>query len=89
MEDKQVGFARVLTDTVSLAYIFDLLVFEAYRGMGVSRKLIEAMLNHDELQTVTWMLGTNDAHGLYKKYGFSSISNSNRLMKRPCSVSNR
>lgn len=76
------GFTRVVSDRVTFAYVLDLFVLEDFRGHRVSRALIEAMLRHEELQTVDWMLGTKDAHGLYQKYGFQRITDTNRYMGR-------
>ena len=77
------GFTRVVTDKVAFAYVLDLFVLEEFREQGISRKLVEAMLEHPELQTVNWLLGTNDAHGLYEKYGFKVVNDPHRLMRRP------
>ncbi|MFT7682499.1 MAG: GNAT superfamily N-acetyltransferase [Moritella dasanensis] len=82
IDGEQVGFTRVLSDTVSFAYVLDLYVLEEYRGKGLSRILIESMLNHEELQTVNWLLGTNDTHGLYEKYGFAKVEDPNRFMRK-------
>lgn len=76
------GFTRVVTDTVAFAYVLDLFVLENYRGLGVGRRLVEAMLSHKDLQSTNWLLGTQDAHGLYAKYGFQTVSDPNRYMKR-------
>lgn len=80
--NKQAGFGRVLTDKVCFAYIFDVFVLPQHRGQGIGKRLIETILNHYELTTVSWMLSTNEAHELYERYGFKSIENSKRLMKR-------
>jgi GNAT superfamily N-acetyltransferase len=78
-----VGFTRVVTDKVAFAYVLDLFVLEDFRKRGVSRKLVEAMLDHSDLQTVNWLLGTNDAHGLYEKYGFEVVEDPRRFMRKP------
>ena len=81
-----VGFTRVVTDTVAFAYVLDLFVLEEYRGQGISRALIEAMLVHEDLQTVNWLLGTQDAHGLYEKYGFTAVDDPRRFMRKPAQL---
>src|SRR5690348_13639277 len=66
----QIGFARVITDKATFGYLADVFILEEYRGMGLSKWLMEEILNHPELQGFrSWMLGTKDAHGLYEKYG--------------------
>jgi GNAT superfamily N-acetyltransferase len=77
------GFTRVVTDTVAFAYVLDLFVLEEHRGKGISRALVEAMLAHEDLQTVSWLLGTQDAHGLYEKYGFNVVEDPRRFMRKP------
>lgn len=80
---KQVGFARVITDRHMLAYIADVYVDEAHRGNGLGKLLMEAMLTHPELQAVKrWLLGTRDAHGLYRQLGFSDLAKPERWMER-------
>ncbi len=68
----QVGFARVVTDRATFAWIGDVFVLEPYRGRGLALWLVRCMLEHPELQGLRrWMLATRDAHGLYEKAGFS------------------
>jgi len=70
----QLGMARAITDGVYHAYIYDLFVFEPYRGRGLSRILLQGMFQHPQLKDVKgWMLSTRDAHGLYEKYGFAPV----------------
>lgn len=70
-DNKQVGFARVITDYVALAYIADVFIVEEHSGKGLSKWLMECLLANPELQSVRgWSLKTKDAHGLYKKFGF-------------------
>ena len=67
----QVGFARVLTDYVVLAYLADVFVLEAHRGKGLGAWLVEVITSHPELRQIRrWLLGTRDAHELYRKFGF-------------------
>ena len=69
--DKQIGFARAITDRATFAYLADVYVDEAYRGRGLSKLLIDAVLGHPEVQHLRrWMLGTRDAHDLYRQFGF-------------------
>jgi len=72
--DRQVGFARAISDRATLAYLADVFVLEDYRGKGLGRWLVECVLSHPELQGLRrWMLGTRDAHGLYRKLGFTPL----------------
>jgi GNAT superfamily N-acetyltransferase len=69
--DKQVGFARVITDFATTAYIGDVFILEAYRGKGLGKLLVKTIVGHPELANLRlWVLGTKDAHGLYEKVGF-------------------
>jgi GNAT superfamily N-acetyltransferase len=62
----QVGFARVISDRATFAYLADVFVLDAHRGQGLSKRLMETILAHPELQGLRrWMLATRDAHGLY------------------------
>ena len=68
----QVGFARVITDRATFAYIADVFVLENHRGQGLSKRLMEVILAHPELQRLRrWLLATRDAQGLYAKFGFT------------------
>jgi GNAT superfamily N-acetyltransferase len=69
---RQVGFARVVTDQATFAYIADVFVLPEERGKGLGRWLVETVLAHPELQGLRrWLLGTRSAHGLYRRCGFS------------------
>lgn len=69
-----IGFARVITDKASIAYIGDVYVLEAHRSKGLSKWLMECIMKHPELQSLRrWILLTKDAHGLYKQFGFKEI----------------
>jgi GNAT superfamily N-acetyltransferase len=82
-EGRQVGFARVISDRATFAYLADVFVFEPYRGRGLSRWLMECILSHPDLQGLRrWMLATRDAHKLYAQYGFTPIKNPDRWMER-------
>jgi len=78
--DEMIGFSRVLTDGVVFSYLMDVFLAEQYRGQGLGKKLVETALAHPECQTRLWFLGTQDAHGLYEKYGFEKLSDPNRFM---------
>ncbi len=70
-DGRQIGFARVVTDSATFAYLADVFVLEAERGRGLGRWLVESILAHPGLQGLRrWLLGTRDAHGLYRKVGF-------------------
>jgi GNAT superfamily N-acetyltransferase len=69
--ERQVGFARVVTDYVVLAFLADVFVIEPYRGRGLGQWLVEVVTTLPELRDVRrWLLGTRDAHGLYRGFGF-------------------
>ncbi|MCB1128475.1 MAG: GNAT family N-acetyltransferase [Verrucomicrobiae bacterium] len=73
--DAQVGFARVVTDFVCLAYVADVFVLPQHRGRGVARRLMQAVVDHPALQLVRrLLLATQDAHGLYTKFGFQPLA---------------
>jgi GNAT superfamily N-acetyltransferase len=83
LDDKQIGFARVVTDYVVFAYLMDVFIDEKYRGKGYSSILIEAMMNEPELQQVKiWRLATLDAHFLYEKFGFTSLAHPEKMMEK-------
>lgn len=80
---EQAGFARVITDRATFAYLADVFVMEPYRGRGLSRWLMECITAHPDLQGLRrWMLATRDAHGLYKKFGFRELKAPERWMER-------
>ena len=79
--EQQVGFARAVTDKATFAWLADVFVVERHRGAGIGRKLVEAALSDPELTDVyRWFLGTADAHGLYRRYGFDALRESGRFM---------
>jgi ribosomal protein S18 acetylase RimI-like enzyme len=70
-DGRQVGFARVVTDHATVAYLADVFVLEEERGQGLGHWLVESILAHPALQGLRrWLLGTRDAHALYRKLGF-------------------
>jgi len=79
---EQVGFARAVTDRATFAYLADVYVLEGHRGNGLSRRMMEAMTAHPELQGLRRMLlATRDAHGLYEKFGFKPLAAPARFME--------
>ena len=81
--DQQVGFARVITDRATYAYIGDVFILESHRGRGLGKRLMQAIMDHPELQGLRrWSLVTRDAHGLYEQFGFTRLANPQRYMER-------
>jgi GNAT superfamily N-acetyltransferase len=73
-DDEQVGFARVVTDYATFAYLADVFVLEAHRGRGLGKWMMQVITSHPRLQGFRrWMLATRDAHELYRKYGFAEL----------------
>lgn len=80
-ERELVGFARVVTDRATFAWLCDVFVLPAHRGNGVSKLLMDAVMAHPDLARVrNFMLATRDAHGLYAKYGFKPLAEPSRWM---------
>jgi GNAT superfamily N-acetyltransferase len=74
-QGKQVGFARVVTDYATTAYVGDVFILEPHRGRGLGKQLIKTIIDHPGLANLRlWLLGTRDAHGLYEKYGFKKVA---------------
>ena len=83
----QVGFARVVTDRCTFAWIADVFVVAEHRGRGLGKQLIEAILAHPELQVMgRWLLGTADAHDLYSRFGFEPLQRTERFMARETAI---
>ena len=81
--DRQVAFARVVTDRATFAYLCDVYVVEGYRGRGLGKRLIQAVDRHPELQGLRrWNLVTRDAHSLYARFGFVGPANPGGYMER-------
>jgi GNAT superfamily N-acetyltransferase len=88
---RQIGLARVVTDYAIFAYLCDVFIHEDYRARGLGKWLMETIVNHPELKDIRrWLLVTNDAHGLYEKYGFTLIPDPEHWMQnfRPFSEAN-
>lgn len=81
--DRQVGFARVISDRATIAYLGDVFVLPDYRGRGLAKWLMECVMGHSELQGLRrWVLATRDAHGLYEKFGFTPLKKAEVFMER-------
>jgi GNAT superfamily N-acetyltransferase len=79
---QQVGFARVITDYATFAYLADVFIIESHRGKGLSKFLVECIVKDSRLQGLRrWILATRDAHGLYAKYGFEPLAKPDRFME--------
>jgi GNAT superfamily N-acetyltransferase len=79
---QQVGFARVITDNATFAYLCDVFILPGYRGNQLSKMLMDTIMKHPQLQGLRrWMLGTADAHGLYLQFGWSPIADAKRWME--------
>jgi len=81
-DDRQVGFARVVTDQATFAYLADVFVLESHRGRGLARELVAAIAADPRLQGLRrWLLVTRDAHPLYAKFGFKALAAPDRFME--------
>lgn len=82
--DRQIGFARVITDYATFAWLADVFVTDEYRGRGLGKWLIEVIISHPNLQGFRrWVLATKDAHELYRGFGFHELRRPERWMERP------
>jgi GNAT superfamily N-acetyltransferase len=81
--NQQIGFARVVTDYCTFAWLADVFVIDEYRGQGLSKWLMEVIMSHPQLSGMRrWVLATRDAHGLYKQFGFVEMLQPERWMER-------
>lgn len=81
--NRLVGFARVISDLATFGYLADVFVLESHRGRGLATWLMQIIMAHPDLQGLRrWMLATADAHGLYRKIGFTEPSRPERLMEK-------
>jgi len=80
---RQIGFARVISDCATVAYLADVFVLPDYRGRGLSKWLMRCVTLHPDLQGLRrWILATSDAHGLYQKFGFTALARPQVFMER-------
>ena len=81
--EEQAGFARVVTDRATFAYLADVFVLDEHRGQGIGNWLLEVILSHPDLQGLRrWMLATRDAHDLYRRYAFTELVRPGIFMER-------
>lgn len=81
--ERQIGLARVVTDYAIFAYLCDVFIHEEYRGRSLGKWLMETVLGHPDLQGLRrWTLATNDAHGLYRQFGYETLPHPERWMER-------
>ena len=82
-EGRQIGFARVVTDKATFAYLGDVFILSEFRGRGLSKWLMDAIISHPDLQGLRrWVLATRDAHELYRKFGFDALKFPERWMEK-------
>ena len=81
--EEQAGFARVVTDRATFAYLADVFVLDEHKGQGIGKWLLEVILSHPDLQGLRrWMLATRDAHDLYRRYAFTELARPGIFMER-------
>jgi GNAT superfamily N-acetyltransferase len=81
--ERQIGFARVVSDFATFAYLGDVFILKDFRGQGLSKWLMETIISHTDLQGLRrWLLATRDAHGLYSQFQFGPLRFPDRWMER-------
>jgi GNAT superfamily N-acetyltransferase len=81
--ERQIGMARVITDYTIVAYLCDVFIHEDYRGYGLGKWLMQSILDHPDLKHIRrWLLATDDAHGLYRQFGFEQLTDVEKWMQR-------
>ncbi|SFM02147.1 Acetyltransferase (GNAT) family protein [Paenibacillus sp. 1_12] len=86
-QNRQIGFARVITDGATMYYLCDVFIDEHYRGQGIGKKLVETIVSSEALHGINGVLGTKDAHSLYESYGFNRVAD--RYMRRAADANRR
>ncbi|ASP38340.1 GNAT family N-acetyltransferase [Bacterioplanes sanyensis] len=82
LDDEQVAFCRIITDHATFANLVDVIVWPQYRGLGIARQLMQAVMAHDSVRHVRrFTLATADAHGLYEKFGFQPLDQPQSFMQ--------
>jgi N-acetylglutamate synthase-like GNAT family acetyltransferase len=81
--DRQIGFARIVSDLTIIAYLMDVFILEEYRGKGYSKLLLKRIFDDVRFKGIKkWILATKDAHSLYACFGFEKLKNPDRLMEK-------
>ncbi|GED12890.1 GNAT family N-acetyltransferase [Aneurinibacillus migulanus] len=82
-ESRQVGFARVISDLATFAYLADVFILDTYQGEGLGKWLIDTIIRHPDLQGLRrFILATRDAHSLYGGFGFAPLAAPEKMMER-------
>ena len=82
-DGRQIGFARVVSDQATFAYVGDVFVLDEFRGQGIGKRLMEVIVADPRLQNLRrWVLATRDAHGLYEQFEFSGLRHPERWMEK-------
>jgi GNAT superfamily N-acetyltransferase len=82
IQNKQIGFARIISDYIVFAYLMDVFIIPEYQGKGFSKLLLRNIFEDEKFSKVKkWMLATADAHSLYEKFGFKKVASSEKLME--------
>ena len=82
LNSNQIGFARVLSDFTTIAYLMDVFIIEAFRGYGLGQKFINEIISYKDFRSVKkWLLSTKDAHSLYKEFGFAPVQKPEYMME--------
>jgi len=83
LDDKQIGFARILTDYTVFGYLMDVFIIEEHRVKGYSKQLLKTIIEHPDLRQIKrWMLMTSDAHELYTQFGFKAVEKPSLIMEK-------
>ena len=83
LNEKQIGFARIVSDYTVFTYLMDLFILPEYRGNGYSKQLMTYVINYPDLKGCkVWMLKTSDAQGLYKQFDYKAVKNPEKVMER-------
>ncbi len=81
--ERQIGFARVVSDRAIFAYLCDVFIHEDYRGQTLGKWMMDCVMSHPDLQGLKrWCLLTRDAHGLYSQFGFTELNDPSRWMEK-------
>jgi GNAT superfamily N-acetyltransferase len=81
--ESQIGYARVVTDFTRTAWLADVFILESHRGRGLGKWFVKTILEHPHLQTVKWLLTTDDAHELYRQFDFLEIDPKKFMIRQP------